>query len=278
MESARIKSYAKINLTLHVTGEEGGYHTLDSLVASVDAYDLIKLKKRRDGDVNIIMHGRDSELIPPEQNNAYKAAKSYMSRFGCTGADITVYKNIPMRAGLGGSSADAAGVLRGMECLYGLARGGALKELADELGSDTGYMLGGGYARLFGRGDRVAPIKSRLRLDFLMLLPPDGVSTAECYSRCALGHGNSDGAVAALLSGDKAALGKNMYNGLFAAAASLNAGVQRAYEELSEFDPLGVCMTGSGGGVCALFENGEFCEYAATRYRGKFRAFIFKTV
>ena len=127
MATVRQKSYAKINLTLKVTGAEGGFHTLDSVVASVDLYDLIVLKKRRDKLVSITMHGCGSEQIPFESNNAVKAAESFINEFDTCGADITVYKNIPMGLGLGGSSADSAGVLNGLARLYIIDYGSKVK-------------------------------------------------------------------------------------------------------------------------------------------------------
>ena len=71
--NARVKAYAKLNLTLSVTGRAGGYHMLESLVCSVDLYDLVVLKKRRDSLVSVEMHGMGTELLPYEQNNAAKA-------------------------------------------------------------------------------------------------------------------------------------------------------------------------------------------------------------
>ena len=136
--NVRVKAYAKLNLTLGITGKERGYHLLDSLVCSVDLYDLITLKKRKDRLVTVEMHGRDTELLPFEENNAVKAAESYIDFFGTSGVDIAVYKNIPLGAGMGGSSADAAGVIRGLGRLYGRGSEEELKSLADALGSDTG--------------------------------------------------------------------------------------------------------------------------------------------
>ena len=155
----KIKSYAKINLTLEILGVEGGYHLLDSLVASVDMFDLIVLKKRKDKLSRVVMKGMGSESIPPEKNVALKAAELFSETFSKGGAEITVYKNIPIGAGLGGSSADAAGVLNGMAKLYGVEDREKLKALADSLGSDTGYMLSGGFARMQGRGEKVTPLK-----------------------------------------------------------------------------------------------------------------------
>lgn len=275
----RVKSYAKLNLTLGITGSADGYHNLDSLVCSVDLYDLIALKKRKDKLVSVIMHGMGSESIEFDDNNAVKAAEKFVAAFGTGGADIEIFKNIPMGAGLGGSSADAAGVLRGMSRLYGAGTESELKALADTLGSDTGYMLEGGFARLTGRGEKVERPDLKTRLDFLMLLPPSGVSTAECYRLydtapvCGL---NSDGALEALRAGDVTALAKNLNNALYPAACKLNGDIQTAYDELAAFAPLGVNMTGSGSGVYAIFPNAEFCAWAKSRYRGKFRAIQLK--
>ncbi|MCH5146670.1 MAG: 4-(cytidine 5'-diphospho)-2-C-methyl-D-erythritol kinase [Clostridiales bacterium] len=279
--SVRVKAYAKLNLTLSITGSSGGYHMLDSLVCSVDLFDLIVLKKRKDDKVIIQMHGQGTELLPYDENNAARAAESYINTFGTCGADITIYKNIPLGAGLGGSSADAAGVLIGMTKLYGAGSERELKELAASLGSDTGYMLTGGYARLLGRGDKVEYIDSKLKLDFLLLKPNGGVSTAECYKlydsmpQAAIG---SESAIHALISGDRATLGACLNNALYAPAAILNPEVKTAYEELEAFSPLGVCMTGSGSAVFALFENAEFCRWAQSRYKGKFKCIQLKTI
>ncbi|MDE5943633.1 MAG: 4-(cytidine 5'-diphospho)-2-C-methyl-D-erythritol kinase [Clostridia bacterium] len=279
MGTVRCKSYAKINLTLKITGEENGFHNLDSVVASVDLYDLIVLKKRRDKLVSITMHGQGSESIPFESNNAVRAAENFVEEFDTCGADITVYKNIPMGLGLGGSSADAAGVLNGLCKLYKINDPIKIKLLADRAGSDTRYMLGGGYARLFGRGNVVKQIESNLRLDILLLAPSCQVSTAECYKRFnAPYEADGNGAEQAVESGDKFALAKHICNDLTAPATTLCGEVQTAVDELKEFDPLAVNMTGSGSGVYAIFENAEFCAYAKSRYRGKFRAIQLKTI
>lgn len=284
MNTVRIKSYAKVNLTLEITGRESGYHLLDSLVASVDIFDLIVLKKRKDKLSSVRMHGLGSESISPENNNALKAAELFSQTFGTFGADITVYKNIPMGAGLGGSSADASGVLKGMAKLYGITDETALGALADRLGSDTKYMLGGGFARMRGRGDKLTPLSCGGQLHFFMIFPPSSLATAACYGeydREPVRAGEekaTEKAIAALLEKDVNGVGRYLTNDLFASAARLNTDVQKALEEASAFSPLGVVMTGSGSCVLALFETRELCEWAKSRYRGKFRTAVCKTV
>lgn len=277
MKSVRIKAYAKINLTLFVTGVQDGYHILDSLVASVNLYDLITLKKRNDKKITVKMRGEGSETIPAENNNAVKAAKLFIEEFSTGGADITVRKNIPMGAGLGGSSADAAGVLSGMAELYNIGDADSLKLLADKTGSDTRYMLSGGWARLFNRGDKVKKIDGNLNLDILLLVPGDGVSTSQCYKAFDnLGTigGNGDLAEKAVINGDIGGLSKQLSNALMPAAASLSGEIERCIEILKGFNPLAVNMTGSGSGVYALFENKKLCAEAKRRYGGSARAYL----
>ena len=179
--ATKVKSYAKVNLSLNILGQKDGYHLIDSVAASVDIWDTVCAKPRSDRLINVYMHGLGSENIPPEKNNAVKAGEAFVSAFGTKGADIEIYKDIPIGAGLGGSSADAAGVLNVLAKLYKMKDRAALKTIADTLGSDTGYMLTGGFARMTGRGERVRPVACKRRLYMLLFLPKEGVSAAECY-------------------------------------------------------------------------------------------------
>ncbi len=284
MATVKIKAYAKINLTLEITGVEGGFHMLDSLVASLDLHDVILLKKRKDGFSSITMKGMGSENIPPEQNNALKAAEAFSKRFSTNGADITVYKNIPLGGGLGGSSADISGVLRGMAKLYKVEDEAGLEEIADSLGSDTKYMLKGGFARMQGRGEKLTFLDLDEQLHFLMLCPKSSVSAKECYKKydelpqtLQWRESHTDGCIKALQAKDKKDVGRYLTNDLYIPALHLNADVEKAYAECESFSPLGVVMTGSGSCVLAMFETKELCDWAKSRYRGKFVAKVVKT-
>ncbi|MCM1236151.1 MAG: 4-(cytidine 5'-diphospho)-2-C-methyl-D-erythritol kinase [Ruminococcus flavefaciens] len=276
----RIKAYAKLNFTLDITGSGGGYHYLDSLVCTADIFDLIKIKKRNDGLVTLKMNGQGTEGLPYEENNAARAAEAYIKLFKTRGADIVIYKNIPVGAGMGGSSADIAGVIKGLAALYGEGSAAQLKALADSLGSDTGYLLTGGWARLTGRGEKVQNLDISATLYPLLLLPAGGVSTAECYR---LYDANPDpgrrtqSAVDRLICGDLEGFAGILGNALYAPACKINGGVREAFEELKEFSPLGVTMTGSGSGVFALFGTRELRDWAASRYRGKHKIIKLKT-
>lgn len=282
MQTAKVQAYAKLNLTLDILGVRDGYHLLDSFVCTVDLKDTVYLKRRKDKLINVYMVGKGSESIPPERNNAVKAGEAFVCKFGTFGADIRILKNIPIGAGLGGSSADIAGVLKGMARLYGVDDFSALKEIADSLGSDSGYLLTGGYARISGRGEIVEPIKSDKKMSFLLLQPKTPVSTAECFS--CFDRIGGDGAlhtqafIDAFLDGDSEGMGKNMVNALTYSAAKLNPEVMTAVREAESFSPSGYSMTGAGSGVFLWFEEEELLKWALSRYKGKCRARIIHTV
>lgn len=281
MNTVRVNAYAKLNLTLDITGTEGGYHTLDSLVTTIDLFDKVVVKKRKDKLINVIMHGMGSESIEPEHNNACLAGEAFVERFQTFGAEITVYKNIPIGAGLGGSSADAAGVLNAMAKLYNITDAVAINSLADALGSDTGYLLTGGTARMTGRGDKVFPLSPIRNAWFLLICPRSGVSTKECYARYdelkLMGGNRTERAVELINGGNLEWAAKLFGNDLYEAAASINPEVREAYFATKSFSPLGAGMTGSGSAAFAMFETRELAEWAKSRYTGKARVYCVKS-
>lgn len=287
MNYCKAKAGAKLNLTLDITGASGGYHLLDSLVVTLDLCDIISAKRRKDGAIKVYSHGEGTELLPESENNAYKAAKLFAEEFQTNGADLKIYKNIPVGAGLGGSSADAAGALHAMRRLY-------LKEvtpeteerilkIADRTGSDTRAMYLGGAARMRGRGeiaDRVLLTpelrKEKKKMYFLLICPRTGVSTPQCfgeYDKAKIAYPPAtDEAVARYQAGDVEGIGKLIKNDLRAAACALNGDVAKAIEEAEWFSPLGAGMTGSGSAAFALFDTQEMLDWAYSRYKGAFRA------
>ena len=285
MNTVKIKAYAKLNLTLELFGVENGYHQLDSLAASVDICDTVIVTKRKDKKINVVMHGLGSESIPPEQNNAVKAGEAFVETFQTTGADITVYKDIPIGAGLGGSSADIAGVLTGMAKLYGVPKTGELECLAQSLGSDVPYMMQGGFMRMQGRGEKLTPVPIENTLWFLLLCPSKPMDTKACFAHydtlpktLEWRESATENCIAALLKNDQNEGGRYLTNELYPAACALNDEIKTALDDLKSFSPLGASMTGSGSSVFALFETRELCEWAKSRYKGKCRAYVVKTV
>ncbi len=289
MEQVTILARAKLNLTLEVTGRAGGYHTLDSLVAALDLSDTVTVRGRTDGKIGITMRGMGSELLPPEKNNAVRAAKAYFAAFpecprGLRGADISVEKRIPVGGGLGGSSADAAGVLLALGALCGTEKE-ALFPLAVSLGSDAAAQLSAGCQRMRGRGEELTPVPGMPKLYFVLLCPGEGVSSSACFSAFDAAGGRSacpgttERAVAHFRAGELKAAAEACKNDLTAAACALNREVKEALDAARSLSPLTAGMTGSGSTVFALFGEREARDRALERIgQGKFTALAAETI
>lgn len=188
----KVKVYAKFNLTLNVLGRHDGFHNIDSVVTSVDVFDVVEVVPRFDGRITVA--GMDNLL--PEQNAAYKAAKGFIEYFSPTwyeqsedysafpGADITIKKGIPMGAGMGGSSADAAAVIYALcNICNENVNSQTVHDLCSRLGSDINYMLFGGLARMRGKGDKVERSNMGGVLYFALTTFDTSMSAAAVYSQ-----------------------------------------------------------------------------------------------
>lgn len=266
-----VLSPAKLNFTLHITGVADGFHMLDSIVTTVDIFDEVRVRLRVDDKITIAMRGEGCEGLPEQQNNAYRAAKLFIERYSLCGADISVKKGIPVGAGLGGSSADAAGVLIALCKLHGKPISAAY-EAADATGSDTRYMLGGGWARITGRGTQVQPLSCAFSPSFLIIVPPCGVSATQCYKAFdRSGVTDVPPAGNGVLAGYAELCGA-LHNALYAPAAQICPEISAAYAQAAALAGC-ACMTGSGSAVFAPFENAELCRSAADKYDGAYRIF-----
>lgn len=255
MKKIKLNANAKINLTLDVKGIHDGYHVIKSLVTSVTLSDEITLVKRKDYKIILYTSGLPVGCSVVD-NNAYKAAKSFLDTFKTTGVDIYINKRIPIGGGLGGSSADIAGVLNGMKTLYAIDD---VTFLANSLGSDSGYMLNGGWAILKGRGDIVESVKTDAKFYLLIISDDRVVSARECYKEFdEMGktfRGATSKAVDALKKNDVNSFFSALKNDLYRPALKF---VPELTEKISALKSVGAeaaLMTGSGSSVYGLFLN-----------------------
>ncbi|MEJ5366751.1 MAG: 4-(cytidine 5'-diphospho)-2-C-methyl-D-erythritol kinase [Bryobacteraceae bacterium] len=178
---AVVPSFAKVNLSLKVLGRRAdGYHELRTVFQTVGLHDRIAFEftpARRGLEITL----EDPLSIP--DNLALRAARLYCERQGVRGTlRMRLEKRIPMGAGLGGGSSNAAAVLLALGPLTGrCAPLDALQEMAAELGSDVPFFLYGGTALGIGRGEELYPLPEAPRHAVLILAPPVHVSTAEAY-------------------------------------------------------------------------------------------------
>ncbi len=169
-----VKAHAKVNISLKVVGKrKDGYHLLDSIVSEIGLCDYITVETRDDKAVVV-----DTSIGKIEGDTTYKMAKYLVETLDVNGVNIYVEKHIPFGAGLGGSSADAAGVYRAMRQLYGF------DDISDgqlaTIGADVPFMVKGGSARMMGIGERVQPI-SMPRLYMAIVIASGKMTTAGVY-------------------------------------------------------------------------------------------------
>ncbi|RJQ55894.1 MAG: 4-(cytidine 5'-diphospho)-2-C-methyl-D-erythritol kinase [Nitrospiraceae bacterium] len=173
-----IKAPAKINWFLHVLGlRDDGFHEIQSLMQKIALYDVLTFTPSKD----LILETDAS--IPPEQNLVYKAAVLLRDTYGVgKGACVRLDKNIPVGAGLGGGSSDAAAALAGLSELWSLdITREELCGIAGQLGSDAPFFLCGPLSFAQGRGERLTPCMARKPAHLLLVKPPFPVSTAWVY-------------------------------------------------------------------------------------------------
>ncbi len=177
MKSILIQANAKINLNFKILGKgPDGYHNIESTFQSIDLADFISIEKAK----NYFSGG----IICPESKNIILKAKNLLEKtvkkeLPC---QIHLQKVIPISAGLGGGSADAAATLVGLNLLYNLNLN--KKELAKigiKIGADVPFFLYGGTCRVGGRGERIKPIKIRMPKFFVLFRPHQRIETKMMY-------------------------------------------------------------------------------------------------
>ncbi len=189
---------AKLNLSLDVLGtRQDGYHEIRSVVQTVSLCDQVRLRAAP----GLVV---DSPIAPPTADLAWRAATLLQQRYQVrSGAHIALDKAIPIGAGLGGGSADAAAVLVGLNQLWELGLSASeLTLVAAELGSDVPFMIQGGTALIEGRGERVTQLRAPGHPWFVVAMPKMALSTAEVYARARPGDGRrSERLLAEMASG-----------------------------------------------------------------------------
>lgn len=270
--SVAVIAPAKLNLSLDVVGTlPGGYHALDMVMQAVDLHESLLL--RRSADLTVRMPGSFVPINP--KNTAVKAALAFFDYTGLlAGVDILIRKRVPVRAGMAGGSADAAGVLVGLNELYGAKLSmSELCAIGAGIGADVPFALMGGTCRVQGKGDLLRPLPPCPDCWLVIVMPSIGVSTPEAFARYdELGspaHPDCEAQEQAIRAGDLAAMCAAAGNALeFCSGAKETAHIR---ELLAEAGALTGLMTGSGAAVFGVFTAAEQAEAAAAALREHYR-------
>jgi 4-diphosphocytidyl-2-C-methyl-D-erythritol kinase len=275
-----LPAYAKLNLTLDVTGRRpNGYHDIDSVMQTISLHDLIMVERT---DCRVF------EVVGPAiegENLVLKAARELEGRVSrALPFTIRLFKRIPMAAGLGGGSADAAAFLKAANLIYALKLSSSeLVEIATVVGQDVPFLLEGGTARATGLGSTLSPlppVPSSWR--FLVVSPPVEIATRAVYEAVdgdAPSAGRTPALIAALQAptltlprerGRELSKGESMAvtfgNDLEPASRRLFPALDDAINRVRDAVP-GLTMSGTGAALFARFDNRPDAERALERVR-----------
>lgn len=275
----KIQARAKINWTLDVVGTlPNGYHDLDMLMQSVTLCDQMTMEEAPE----LALHVRTrSGYVPADGNNlVLRAAAALQSATGCTrGASISLRKYIPVAAGMGGGSSDAAAALVGLNRLWGLGLGeDELERIGLTVGADVPFCVRGGLQRAQGVGEKLTPLAMKRPLYLAAFQPCRGLSTKEVFTSLhedgIRPEDRPDNAAAqrALETGDVRALGASLGNVLEPVSRRLRPEIDRAIRALEEAGAVGARMTGSGSAVFGVFMHAGACRRAVERLQAAYPA------
>lgn len=263
------KAYAKINLSLKVTGRRpDGYHDLESIMLPLELHDTLTFEHIATDEIIIV---DDTSIV---DNIIVKTAQYLKGKYHVTkGAKISLLKDIPLSAGLAGGSADCAATLRGLNRLWNLQLSDdALFEAAKDLGSDTMFCLFNRPALVQGRGERLTFLPLKYSYHVLLVNPGYGVSTkvvfqhTESYS---LPSEDFDDVIQAFNQGDLITLSKKLVNDLSEVTYSLHPDLIHLLNVLKDFSCI-TLMSGSGPTHYAFFLDESSMDQARLAFNDHF--------
>jgi 4-diphosphocytidyl-2-C-methyl-D-erythritol kinase len=284
-EYLEVQAHAKINLSLSVFGKRpDGYHDIESIMQRLKLADTLELKRGR----KITLSCPDSNLPEDRNNLVFRAAELFLESaplYGKSvdsGVDIVLRKRIPIAAGLGGGSSDAAAVLVGMDRLFDteLPRQALLK-MAAEIGSDVPFFVSGRSAALAtGRGERLQNAEPLGECHILLVNPGFAVSTRWVYENYALtSRGNQYnvapekyGGALEQISGER-----KIFNDLEAVTVKRFPEIGLIKKKMSRDGALAVLMSGSGPTVFGLFDELHLAQESYKKFVVEYNGSVFLT-
>lgn len=253
------KAFAKLNLSLDILGKrDDGFHDVSMVMQTVSLYDRITMTFTSEPGVSATSTLR---YIPGDQRNlAVKAAMLYFEAIGepDTGLQIDIEKHIPVGAGMGGGSCDAAAVLRGLNRYYGNRLSvSALKDIAAQIGSDVVFCLVGGTQFASGRGEILSALPALPDCRIVICKPSFSFSTPEFYAKSDKArlrrHPDTAGILASLEMQDLSGIGRRMYNVFEDVNDRKLRTISAIKSKLIDYGAIGAVMTGTGSAVFGLF-------------------------
>lgn len=278
-------AFAKLNLTLDVLGKrDDGYHDLKSVMQTISIRDDIEIDIGTGKPWCLLC---DKEEVPTDERNlAWKAAKVYCEAMNKDpdGIEIRIAKRIPMQAGLGGGSADAAAVLRALNRHYGNPLSIlALAELGAQVGSDVPFCTLCGTAMVEGRGERLRKLPDLPDCIIVVCKPDFSVSTPELYAKidqtAIPRHPDNMAMESALISGDLEKIADLLYNVFDPLVTGEHLELNYIKSIFNSYGSLGQQMTGTGSATFCILPNFEYAAVVCNMLKDNYpQVYICKPV
>jgi 4-diphosphocytidyl-2-C-methyl-D-erythritol kinase len=272
MASITLRAFAKINLSLRVSDvRPDGFHDVRTILQAIDLFDRVKCEALR-GPFRIRC---DMPGVPADRTNlVWKAAQLLWEAAGRSGEPgntlVTLQKNIPVKAGLGGGSSNAAAALLGLRRLWKLrVPDEQIHALAARLGSDVPFFLVGGTALGLGRGEEVYPLENLPRYRVVLVIPPFGVATNDAYAWLdAKGLAEPRSLVGSLPA---TWLGRTtpLVNDLEGPVTARHPVVGQLKQRFTDRGALMAAMSGSGSTVFGVFKSAAAANRAARAFNAE---------
>lgn len=266
---------AKLNLFLRVLGRRSDeFHEIETLVQPLTMADGVEARLRDEGYELRVVGEYADEVPPGEDNLALRAALVLAEEAKIAkGTQLLLVKRIPVAAGLGGGSADAAAALRALDLLWDCGLGtDALVKLAARIGSDVPALVRGGPHLARGKGERVEPVRV-MRTWWALVTPSFAVRAGEAYGwwdEYGGPVGRDPARLLAALEGDDlSAVGHLLFNDLEVPVSAKHAAIRAARSALLEAGALGAVMCGSGPAVAGLARDARHAEELAAAVGGE---------
>ena len=266
MKTVHEKAYAKLNISLDVgKRREDGFHEMTMVMQSISLADAVTVTLNGTGKVRA---KTSLPFIPGgERNLAVKAALCYLEAIGRQGqgALIEIQKAVPVGAGMGGGSSDAAAVLRAMNALFDHALSTPeLEKLSCSVGSDVAFCVAGGTALATGRGEKLEALPALPDCAFVVCKPEFSISTPELFRKLdqmpLRRHPDTAGLMAAIREGQLGQVCRRMYNVFEDVDDRRMRTVADIKSRLLDAGALGAVMTGTGSAVFGVFAPGQALE------------------
>jgi 4-diphosphocytidyl-2-C-methyl-D-erythritol kinase len=268
--AGRFASPAKINFGLRILGKRpDGYHAIETILQMLDLCDWLTFRANDTGTIALTC--RPPTLPTDERNLVIRAARSLQQLSHAShGVDITLEKRIPIAAGLGGGSSNAATALLALNHLWGLkCPATVLHQLAAQLGSDVPFFLNGPTALAAGRGEVLSPIPPLPPLTGVLVNPGFGVSAGWAYGQFRDRSLGSDQTLAitlrALQNQELSLLADAIINDLEPGVAAVYPVIREMQEALRAVGAVATFLSGSGPTVCGVFSQAASVPQAVAR-------------